>query len=230
MKRIVLPSTAFWGITLLVTLIAYLFILPLLPAAWQAQVSRIMFSLLFLSAIFSLDRTKKPLLVFMLIVLCMEWIAAIFDMPVLTALSKILNVSFFVSVVAILIGQVAMARHVTMKVIFGSVIGYLLLGLVFSIFVNFIMVHDPLAFNVSQTSHDDGLRVKWLSESIYFTFVSLATLGYGDILPLKPYTRSLAILITVSGQLYIAIIIALLVGKFASVHKPPHADHPDQIH
>jgi hypothetical protein len=44
----------------------------------------------------------------------------------------------------------------------------------------------------------------------------MGTLGYGDILPVKPYTRSLASLMCIAGQLYIAIVIALLVGKYAS--------------
>lgn len=49
----------------------------------------------------------------------------------------------------------------------------------------------------------------------YFTFVTLTTLGYGEITPQIPIAKSLAILISTSGQLYIAIIIAMLVGKFA---------------
>jgi voltage-gated potassium channel len=59
-----------------------------------------------------------------------------------------------------------------------------------------------------------------LSESMYFGFVTLASLGYGDIVPLKPYTRSLATLIAISGQLYIATIIGILIGKFASKTEP----------
>jgi len=43
-----------------------------------------------------------------------------------------------------------------------------------------------------------------------------ASLGYGDICPLTPLTRSLATFIAVSGQFYIAIIVALLVGKFSA--------------
>jgi len=43
----------------------------------------------------------------------------------------------------------------------------------------------------------------------------MSTLGYGDISPLIPLAKSLSILISVSGQMYIAIIIALLVGKVA---------------
>jgi hypothetical protein len=40
--------------------------------------------------------------------------------------------------------------------------------------------------------------------------------GYGDIVPLKPYTRSLATFISISGQLYVVTIIGLLIGKFIS--------------
>ena len=49
----------------------------------------------------------------------------------------------------------------------------------------------------------------------------MCTVGYGDIIPLEPYSRSITILISVTGQLYIAIIIAILVGKYSSqIHYP----------
>jgi Na+/H+-dicarboxylate symporter len=53
---------------------------------------------------------------------------------------------------------------------------------------------------------------------MYYGFITMTTVGYGDILPLKPYTRSLATFIAVAGQFYMAIIVALLVGKFAAQH------------
>jgi hypothetical protein len=49
---------------------------------------------------------------------------------------------------------------------------------------------------------------------MYFTFVSLTSTGYGDFLPLTPAAKSLSNLISITGQLYIAIIIATLVGKY----------------
>lgn len=146
----------------------------------------------------------------------MEWISGLFDLALLNSFSRILNSLFFLVIATFLIKQVATSRHVDLKVILGSVLGYLLLGLIFSIIVNYIMLTDPSAFNVIRSGAGQSTNSSYLSESVYFTFVSLATLGYGDILPLAPYTRSLAIFITVSGQLYIAIIIALLIGKFAS--------------
>jgi hypothetical protein len=58
-----------------------------------------------------------------------------------------------------------------------------------------------------------------LYNSMYFGFVTFATLGYGDLIPVKQYAKSLSILIAVCGQLYVAVIISLLVGNFSSQSK-----------
>ena len=49
---------------------------------------------------------------------------------------------------------------------------------------------------------------------IYYAFITMTTTGYGDIVPLTPVARSLAVFISVTGQLYVAVVIALLVGKY----------------
>jgi voltage-gated potassium channel len=49
---------------------------------------------------------------------------------------------------------------------------------------------------------------------LYYSFVTLASLGYGDIIPLVPLARTLAYMEAISGQLYIAIMLAGLVGLF----------------
>ncbi len=51
---------------------------------------------------------------------------------------------------------------------------------------------------------------------IYFSFVTLTSVGYGDITPIDPVAKSLAIFLGVVGQLYLALTIALLVGKYLS--------------
>jgi len=54
-----------------------------------------------------------------------------------------------------------------------------------------------------------------IGSAIYFSFVTLATLGYGDILPATPAMRSLAILEAVMGQFYVAVLVARLVSAYA---------------
>jgi len=51
---------------------------------------------------------------------------------------------------------------------------------------------------------------------IYFSFVTMTTLGYGDIIPVSSLAKSITILVSISGQLYLAILVAMLVGKLLS--------------
>jgi len=130
-----------------------------------------------------------------------------------------MNVLFFMVVVFYLIRQMATARNVTARVILESIAGYLLLGLIFSVLVAAIMQHDPTAFMMNMPPKGPSSSDSSSSVPLYFVFVTMATLGYGDIVPLQPYTRSLAVFISVSGQLYIAVIIAMLMGKFINNDK-----------
>jgi hypothetical protein len=135
-------------------------------------------------------------------------------MPTSEGISKVLNFVFFSYIVMSLIRQIASARHVTRGVILEAINGYLLLGLVFTFLIGLTIQVDPMSYNFSQNG-----KVS-LHDSMYYGFITFATLGYGDLLPLKPYAKSLSILIAVCGQLYLAVIIALLVGKFSSQTHP----------
>ena len=65
------------------------------------------------------------------------------------------------------------------------------------------------------------------ADFIYYSFVTMTTLGYGDITPLKSLARSLSIFFSVAGQLYLAFIIATLVGKYLGGGEKPHAKNTD---
>lgn len=53
-----------------------------------------------------------------------------------------------------------------------------------------------------------------LIDFIYYSFVTLTTLGYGDVLPMREETRSLAALLATGGQFYIAVVLAFMVSKY----------------
>ena len=215
MNKIVLWSTSRWNMILVISVIFAAFILPILPFNWQGIVFRISYSFICVSAIFSLEKRTKPLVTLFFTTFFLEWISSIFSMEVIYIISRSVNVLFFLVIVVLLIRQIALSKEVTATAIFGSVAGYLLLGMVYSIFVTIIVKNDPGSYSNLPTDLAREGRVD-ASVPLYYSFVTLASLGYGDICPLKPYTRSLATLITVSGQFYIAIIVALLVGKFSS--------------
>jgi voltage-gated potassium channel Kch len=112
--------------------------------------------------------------------------------------------------------MISRSRQVNAKIILESINGYLLMGVMFALLVALVMYDNPAAFRFPEMLPQSTNPSNGFSDNIYFTLVSMTTLGYGDIVPLSPGAKSLASFISVSGQLYIAIIIALLVGKFAS--------------
>jgi len=84
-----------------------------------------------------------------------------------------------------------------------------------------LMVLDPRAFNVADRLGVDSHAVV-SSLMIYFSFVTMATLGYGDITPQLPLPQILSAIEAVVGQIYIAIVIAWLVSRF--VMEPGQGD------
>ncbi len=223
MKKLYSDSAPLRSSLLLLSLILAVFILPVIPGILQKTLFRVFYTFIYISAILSLDKRSKPMINFVAATILIEWISGILDMEVVLALAKLVNISFFFVIVILLIRQIAISKKVSTEIILDSVSGYLLIGVIFSILIIFIIQYDPESMSNIQSQGNESESYNNKSVPLYFSFVTLATLGYGDILPLKPYTRSLATLIVLTGQFYIAIIVALLVGKFAS-QKPGSED------
>jgi voltage-gated potassium channel len=96
------------------------------------------------------------------------------------------------------------------NLIFGAMCVYLLMGLVWAILYGLIFQFLPGSFNGIEGV--DGKAP--MDTLLYYSFVTLASLGYGDITPVAPLARTLAYLEAIGGQLYIAIMLAGLVGLF----------------
>jgi len=216
MKRINLRSSYVWNSILMISVIFAAFVLPLLPVYWHKMTFRLVYSIIYVAAIFSLEKKGNTIFVLSVATFIIEWVSGIFDLEVLNMVSRAANVLFFLFMVILLIQQIASAKKVTAGVILGSITGYLLLGIVYSIFITVIIKLDPAAYSNIQADAIATEKTVDTSIPLYYSFVTIASLGYGDICPLKPYSRSLATLITVSGQFYMATIVALLVGKFSS--------------
>lgn len=199
------------NILLLIFTFILIFMIPLFPETVRRISNNILFSAIFFLAIFSIkSRVRKRMFIVAVIAFVTEWIAEIFKMNVLVYISSLTNVVFFQIIVIRLIIQIARSKKVNTGVILESVNAYLLLGLMFTMLVAILHLYNADALNFANKD-EVGFQ-----HFIYYTFVTLSTLGYGDITPQSPVGKSLSILISVSGQLYLAIIIAMLVGKFAA--------------
>lgn len=199
-----------WSVILLIEIFMLVFLTGFFPEHWHVWTFYSLFILLNFTTAMALNSNRSIMLWSALVLLTVASIARFFELPVLEILSKTLNFIFFSVIVSSFIKQIANAQTVTKRVLLEAVNGYLLLGILFTFLISLMVQVEPLSFNFSAGNSTSPYDV------LYYCFVTFATLGYGDLVPLKPYAKSLAILIAVGGQLYIAVIIALLMGKFSS--------------
>ncbi|HEV7634222.1 MAG: hypothetical protein QOC84_386 [Bradyrhizobium sp.] len=114
----------------------------------------------------------------------------------------------FLTVLTSVVGHAVFAPgQVTFHRVQGAVVIYLHLALIFSVLYLMIALFEPNAFQppINALEHSGA------AQSIYFSFVALTSTGYGDIVPLHPFARSLANLEGLVGQLFPATLIARLV-------------------
>lgn len=207
---------AYADIILLVLLCFTLFVVPLLPADSRPAVHNLIFSLVLLSCTFCLVRRGGLMLKVSGTLIALLWISIFFELEVLYSACKFLSSFYFIFIVAALINQTAKSKIVTTRVIVSSVNGYLLLGLIFSLLVALLSHIQPGSYNFGAGDDHFSYLHEPIVDYTYYAFTVFATVGYGDLLPLKPAAKALSVLASVSGQLYLTILIAMLVGKFIS--------------
>lgn len=103
------------------------------------------------------------------------------------------------------------STEVTPDLIYGAVNIYILLGLGFAFVYAFFHHLDPASFR----GFDDVTQYSDLIHPfVYYSFITMTSLGYGDIAPLTPYVRTLAWVQAAMGQLFLVILVARLVGLY----------------
>jgi hypothetical protein len=109
----------------------------------------------------------------------------------------------------LVLSRVFQAGPITVQRIEGAVAVYLLFGLMWADVYQFLELLNPGSFQIPSGAAGAGDR---FSPLLYFSFITLTTLGYGDIVPIHPVARSLAMVEALVGQLYPAILIGYLVS------------------
>jgi len=150
------------------------------------------------------------------------WAAYFSENSLLFLISSLLEAAFFTFVaVRILLG--AVLRHTaTIQSIYGAICSYLLLGLAFATVywgIEMVMPESfarPSVVGVPDSTQPVGT---FFSEAVYFSMVTMSTLGYGDITPLTPTARTLSWMQAVLGQFYIAVIVAWLISEIAATRR-----------
>lgn len=141
------------------------------------------------------------------------WFSLLFETSYALKLSRtlvLLGLSLYIG--KNLFDLVFKSKKVNKNIIYTSVAGYMLIGIIGSQACYLLELCNTGSFE----HHGQNLFYDYQ----YFSFVTLTTLGYGDIIPVTPRAKAITLLISLVGQLYLTVIIAILVGKYIARSHP----------
>ena len=106
-----------------------------------------------------------------------------------------------------------LSKQASGDAIFGAICGYLLLGIIWTLLYSAVETAFPGSFRLATPTMFDGTAAKADRNALgYYSFITLATVGYGDITPATPLARTLAWMEAIAGQFYLAVLVAGIVG------------------
>ncbi len=201
---------------LLVFLLLYIGLAPFLKN-WLAVrlLMNILITAVFLSAVTAVSQTRRQGVLVSFLALPMlitTWLSYGLKWKGLLSASYVFSILFLIFAMVMILRFVMKARWVTRDVIYAAIVVYLLMGVTGSIAYALLDQASPGSFNITDETLLHGSYV-----FVYYSFVTLTTLGYGDVSPLTDPARALAIIEALVGQLYLVVLIARLVGTHISL-------------
>lgn len=201
-----------YGISVLLVSSFLLFFVPLFPEGIELTLNRLCFiALLFLSASL-LEDIKRYYLYTSIVIIVLRTIGLLFDWQILNSVVDLSTVLFFSWISVKIISQI-IHKEASFIVIIESISGYLLLAVSLTTIMGVIVHFDPTSFTFPPVLVD-GKGDSQMSLNSYFIIITYTTVGYGDILPVSTAARSLAKFTALSGQIYMAVVVAILIGKY----------------
>jgi len=202
-------------------LIALLFLLFAIPLAHDFELHNavtakaVIFSIVLLVGVWSLKGGGRLFTIGMALAIvgvALNVLATQLDSSIFQYSSSLLLVGFLLLMIGFTLKQVVSGTEMSANRLVGAICVFLLLGVIWALVYSLLGLVAPSSFAGFTPTAGPG----WDSDWLYFSFVTLTTLGYGDITPVSATARTLAYLQAVAGQFYIAILVAGLVGGYIS--------------
>ncbi|MDJ0856860.1 MAG: potassium channel family protein [Desulfobacterales bacterium] len=207
-----------------ILMVAFLFVLVVYPFLEYFQLLHIDFiltifiTLLLISCIHALSTSHREAIVACLVIIpaiFMDWIGVFVEGLHVEIVVDIYKIVAFSYICYGLLRYALRAGVVDREKIAAAVNVYLFLGLIWRDLYSLISLLIPGAYNSELLSQTDFL---------YYSFVTLSTLGYGDVLPVIGPAKALAYFEAIIGQLYLTILVARLVGLHIAYTGPECQD------
>ncbi len=188
--------------------------LPDTPAAWLLQAT--LMAATVVTALFAEDATRAQwrrvgwLVGISMVALIAAAIAGQgqAERGITFGLNGLLAIAGAIIVARGVVGGIRMEQRVTLHSVMGALTVYLLAGLVFGFSYGVMdsIAGSPVLSHIGSDKH---------AEEVYFSFITLATVGYGDIVPIVSASRMTSVLEALFGQLYLVTIVAVIVSNVA---------------
>jgi len=168
-------------------------------------------SLVLISGVFAIAHNRRLALLAALVVsisILSRWRVYAYPSVIMTLWTEAWSLATIILLTGVVLAHTFKPGVITFHRVQGSVAVYLLLGLAWAHAYFILLLLQPGAFNTPPTVGS----IDEMPQFVYYSFVTLTTVGYGDMTPVHPFARSLATLEALVGQLYPAILIARLVS------------------
>lgn len=202
---------------LLVTLLLLFAVVPFFEVSFLLDLVTSFILIVAISAASGSKRLFIVCAVLALLAIAAIWTAHWIPGAAIVVTANSLNLLFFFIVTTAILSQVFRSDIITRETVAGAICVYLLIGLMWAEVFSLIETVSPGSFSSGAVGPAGipSARMQ-VGHFTYYSFVTMSTLGYGDITPLSRPARSLATLEAILGQLYLAVLIARLVSQQGS--------------
>lgn len=206
---------------LLFTLFSLLVLYPLLTSflLWRALLDVFLMLTLISSVVAAATNRAQLILSIVLAVLVIvpTWYNHYFPSQDIEIIGLLAGCIFFPYISLLLLIDIFMHKtKVSLEMIYGAVSIYLLIGLSFAFLYSLIFLLFDNAFQFFSMVPSEALAEIDFHQFVYFSFVTMTTLGYGDIIPIIPQVSAFVYMQAVIGQVYLTVLVARLVGLHIS--------------
>lgn len=201
----------------LVHLFALIFLLLISPFFTESSSAKLYFSLLItvvlISGLYADLETKRIDYVELLlggIAVVLTWIDFLIpNIKFLDLITQVIYAFYFFYFLVELIAKIIITDKISPNLIYAAIVGFLMLGLFGATLASIIGMVFPQAYNMPA-----NLTHYRFENYIYYSFISITTVGYGDMTPNLPVAKTVAIFLCTCGHFYTSIIISLIIGKY----------------
>jgi len=207
------------NIILLICLLIFILFFPVL-SLHRVLIKHLLFMSIVFFGTFSLNfvkRAQKILIASGTVTIFLNWLDHFFTNYVLDLVFFFSFFCFNLFIVVFMVRHIAKSKKINLTIIINSINGYLLVGILGAVLLAMTEILQKFLYHLDTGAINfAGGTAEGFHDFLYFSFVTLTTLGYGDVTPVSAFAKSVTLMIAVTGQLYLTILIAMLVGKFLS--------------